>query len=217
MRNRKIVTDFTALCGRIGIFGGTFDPVHKAHVKIAGIAREVKNLDAVVFMPDRKNPLKDAAPVAGHEERLEMLLLAVDNESSFFVSDFELRNEQCSFTAETLAAVRNQIPSGSSLYFILGSDSLATLPLWRNVKEIFRLATIVPVARRSFGLERLEDIAPALPAGYVEKLRREFIETPFLDVSSFDIRAKIKNAPPWPLELPEPVRNYIEEKNLYRQ
>lgn len=216
MADAKIVKGFSDLRGRIGVFGGTFDPVHRAHLKIARAAFNAENLDAVVFVPNKKNPLKADTPVAGDKERLEMLLLAVDNEPSFFVSDIELKKEECSFTAQTLASIKEQLPSGSSLFFILGSDSLESLPRWYNVEEIFGLATVVPIARRSFGRERLEELAPLLPPACMGKLRDEFIDIPFLDVSSSEIRASIKHAPPWPLELPEPVRKYIEERNLYR-
>lgn len=183
---------------RVGVFGGTFDPVHVGHLAIALAAIEAVPLEEVVFVPARRSPLKDSAPVASEADRHTMLLRAVAGEPRFTVSRLELERDPPSYTLDTLEALR---PRGE-LFLILGSDALADLPRWRSPERIRALATIL-VARRPGAPE---------PDG---SLARAF-DAPALDISSRELRARAARGRSLRYLVPDGVWQHIEHHGLYR-
>jgi nicotinate-nucleotide adenylyltransferase len=181
----------------IGVFGGTFDPVHVGHLAIANAALDELGLDRVYFVPARRSPLKQADPIASAEDRLAMLTAAIAGEPRFHVSGVELDRKGPSFTVDTLESLRGQGP----LFLILGSDAYADFERWREPARIRDLATIVLAARPG---------APNAPHGV------RMLDSPLMDISSRELRARAARGRSLRYLVPEAALRYIEEHRLYR-
>ncbi len=181
----------------IGVFGGTFDPVHVGHLAIANDALEELELESVFFVPARRSPLKQDGPVASAEDRLAMLTAAIADEPRFRVSPVELDRKGPSFTIDTLEALRAE----GALFLILGSDAYADFERWREPARIRDLATIVLAARPG---------APNAPRGV------RMLDSPLMDISSRELRARAARGRSLRYLVPEAALRYIEEHRLYR-
>ena len=187
---------------RVGVFGGTFDPVHVGHLAIAHAALESIPLDRVLFVLAKRSPLKEHGPVASEADRLRMLELAVATEPRFAVSRLELDRDGPSYTVDTLERLA-QLNRADELFLILGSDAIADLPRWKGPDRIARLATLI-VAERPGAPARAGD-APIVP-----------IDAPRLDISSRELRARAARGRSLRYLVPEPVLRHIEARGLYR-
>jgi nicotinate-nucleotide adenylyltransferase len=182
---------------RIGVFGGTFDPVHVGHLAIANAALEELGLDRVVFVPARRSPLKQEGPDASASHRLAMLASATAHEPRFQVSKVELDRDGPSYTVETLETLRGE----GELFLILGSDAYADFERWRHPERIRSLATIVLAARPG---------APNAPRDV------RVLDLPLMDISSRELRARGARGRSLRYLVPEAALRYIEEHRLYR-
>lgn len=180
----------------VGVFGGSFDPVHNGHLAIALAALESIPLDRVVFVPARRSPLKDDAPAASETDRVAMLDLATRDEPRFAVSRIELDRPAPSYTVETLEALAGE----GRLFLILGADAARDLPRWRDPERVRTLATLV-VARR----QGAEDGGRATIV----------LDTPLMDISARELRARAAQGRSLRYLVPDPVWRYIQEKHLY--
>ena len=187
---------------RVGIFGGTFDPVHVGHLAIANAALESIPLDRVLFVPARRAPLKEHGPVAGEADRFAMLELAVVGEPRFSVSRIELDRAGPSYTVDTLEA----LAGADELFLILGGDALAALPRWKDPDRIATLATLVVAERPG---------APERP-GHARHASIIAFDAPRLDISSRELRARAARGRSLRYLVPEPVWRHIEARGLYR-
>ncbi len=196
---------------RLGIFGGTFDPVHVGHLAAAENVRETLGLDAVVFMPAGVPVFKLDKKVTPGEDRLAMCRLAVADNPFFDVSDIEVRRPGNTYTYETLRVLREHFPANVSLYFIAGADAILSLGKWRNALEISQLAHIVGMARPGYSSEA------AAQAIYAEGQRIEvdFVEVPGLDISSSHVRASARCGRSIRYVVTDEVRDYIMDARLY--
>ena len=181
----------------VGVFGGTFDPVHVGHLAIANAALDELALDRVYFVPARHSPLKQDGPIASAEDRIAMLAAATHDETRFRVSPVELDRTGPSFTIDTLESLRDQGP----LFLILGSDAYADFERWREPARIRDLATIAVAARPG---------APNAPQGV------RMLDLPLMDISSRELRARAARGRSLRYLVPEAVLRYIEEHRLYR-
>ena len=181
----------------IGVFGGTFDPVHVGHLAIANAALDELGLDRVYFVPAQRSPLKQDGPVASAEDRLAMLTAATEDDPRFRVSTVELDREGPSFTVNTLESLRGE----GELFLILGSDAYADFDRWREPARIRDLATIVLAARPG---------APNAPAGV------RMLDSPLMDISSRELRARAARGRSLRYLVPKAALRYIEEHRLYR-
>ena len=181
----------------VGVFGGTFDPVHVGHLAIANAALDELGLDRVYFVPARRSPLKQGGPVASAEDRLAMLTAATADEPRFRVSSVELDRDGPSFTVDTLEALRSEGP----LFLILGSDAYADFGRWREPERIRDLATIVLAARPG---------VPNAPAGV------RMLDSPLMDISSRELRARAARGRSLRYLVPKAALRYIEEHRLYQ-
>jgi nicotinate-nucleotide adenylyltransferase len=188
---------------RIGIFGGTFDPPHVGHFLAASDAFEALSLDRVVFVPAAAQPLKSAI-VASPADRLAMVQALIGDDPRFAVDPIEIERGGLSFTVETLRALHERWKSDASLALVLllGADAAATLPQWREPGEVASLAEIV-ILKRTKGFE-----APPVMG--------KVIDTRTVDVSSTEIRARVRAGQSIRGFVPEPVAAYIEGRRLYR-
>jgi nicotinate-nucleotide adenylyltransferase len=191
--------DEEALKARVGVFGGTFDPVHVGHLAIALAALESVPLDRVLFVPARRSPLKDRDPIASVADRVAMLQAAIAGEPRFALSRVELDRDGVSYTVDTLEALRSE----GELFLILGSDALADLARWRAPGRIRELATILVAAR------------PGAPEPDAVHRARAF-DAPRLDISSRELRARAARGMSLRYLVPDAVWEQIRKRGLYR-
>lgn len=188
-----------ALMPRVGVFGGTFDPVHVGHLAIALAALESVPLDRVLFVPARRSPLKDRDPVASVADRVAMLGAAIAHEPRFALSRVELDRDGPSYTVTTLEALRSQ----GQLFLILGSDALADLGRWRDPERISELATLLVAAR------------PGAPEPDPVHAAQAF-DAPRLDISARELRARAARGMSLRYLVPDAVWEHIARRGLYR-
>lgn len=194
---------------RIGIFGGTFNPPHRAHSLLAEEARKQLHLDKILFIPSAVPPLKDKSKVLEIKHRLAMAKIAYGNSPFNEVSDIEIKNKKGkSYTVNTLTKLRRLYKNESVEFFlILGIDNIIDFPKWKSPEKLFKLANIVLMKRPGFKIEDIE-------SKYLKKI--VFINTELFDISSTSIREKVKeNKPIKSLVLPE-IEKYIKQNNLYK-
>ncbi len=199
---------------RLGILGGTFDPVHYGHLLLAECAREQCRLDQVWFMPAALPPHKQGQVITPAENRIEMLELATGGNPSIVVSRQETERGGLSYTVDTLTQLAAEDPK-RELFFLLGADSLIDLPYWRDPTEICRLA--VPVVVRRAGQEI--DFSPLTALVEPERLslfRQHQVEMPLVELSSRDLRSRIARGLGIRYRTPRAVEKYIETHALYR-
>jgi len=188
---------------RIGILGGTFNPIHKAHVRLAELAKEKFKLDKVIFMPTYFPPHKKEPDTASPQLRYEMVQLAIDGKSGFEVSDIEIKKRGTSYSVDTLKVLKKKFGPDTDLFFITGSDSLGELSTWKDIDEIFKLSRFIIANRPGFPLKNVP-------------VEAEILKISDMDISSSDIRKKIKEGEGISDIVPERVVSYIRGKRLYK-
>lgn len=184
---------------RVGVFGGTFDPVHVGHLSIAQAALECVPLDRVIFVPARRSPLKDRGPFASEEDRLAMLRLATADEPRFEVSTVELDRPGISYTVDTLEALAGE----GVLYLVMGADAAGGFERWRRPERIRELATLLVASRPG---------APTPP----ERQGVVVFDAPCLDISSRELRTRSARGRSLRYLVPEAALQYLEGHGLYR-
>jgi len=197
---------------RLGLYGGTFDPIHAGHLIIASEIQAVLGLDEVVFVPAGVPPHKDAAHVTPATDRLAMLQLAVADNAAFTADTLELERVGWSFTVDTVAIFREREPS-TELWFIMGGDSLADLPTWRDPGEIVSLARLAVAARPGWDVD-LEAVNRQVPES---NGRIDVVPTPLIGIASHEIRDRVRDGRPFRYLVPETVCDYIVSHRLYGQ
>jgi nicotinate-nucleotide adenylyltransferase len=188
---------------KIGLFGGSFDPVHLGHLLVAQAAREEAGLGRLYFIPAAQSPFKPATQPAPAAERLKWLRLALAGDDGAEIDDQEIRRGGVSYTIDTLRVYAGRFP-GAELFYLIGGDQPAHLPMWREAKELARLAQFLIIPRPG-------ETASALPAPFCGRVLRGFP----LDVSSSDIRRRIQGKRPWAHLVPTAVAEAIRNNGLY--
>lgn len=203
---------------RIGIFGGSFDPVHLGHLVVAECCREHARLDRVVFVPTAIQPFKQSRQPAAGQHRSEMLALAVGGNPAFEISTAELDRGGVSYTVDTLAALR-EAHLDDELHLILGPDALASLPDWREPARILDLAGVIAVER-----DGLDDVSSAVQESRLatllgpERSRRivaDKVRVPALGIRSSDLRTLVAAGRSIRYRTPRAVEQYIATHGLY--
>lgn len=199
-------------CRRIGIMGGTFNPVHNGHLLIAEQSYHEYHLDQILFMPAGHPPHKQRQNISGYEDRLAMLLLATEDIPYFGVSDYELNKKSLSYTYETLSYFTRQYPD-NEYYFIMGADSVKDLDNWCHPEIILKLAHILAAVRGDTDVEALNREADKLRSKYGARI--SLLGAPELDISSRELRARVAKGASIRFMVPDKVRKYIYEHHLY--
>ncbi len=199
---------------RLGIYGGSFDPVHLGHLLLAETCREACELDRVLFLPCGQSPHKPRGAVATGQQRAEMLAFAVAGDPRFGVCRIELERSGPSFTVETLRQLRVEQPD-SEFFFLMGADSLADLPLWREPQAILELATIVAVNRGHRPPPDWSSLESRLGPSVRDRVR--FVTMPAIDLSATEIRERIRLGQSVRFRVPRAVEEYIRHNGLYQQ
>lgn len=199
---------------RIGIFGGSFDPVHRGHLLLAECCWRQARLDRIEFIPTAQQPLKPRGPVASEADRLAMLRLAIAERPEFSLSTIEIDRGGVSYTVETLRMLQQAHP-GAELFFLMGADSLADFPTWREPATICELATPLVVRRAGTPPPNFEALAPLVSAERLKAIRNQEVEMPATPISSSAIRRLIAERGEWQALVPDGVGRYIEQHRLY--
>ena len=187
---------------KIGILGGTFNPIHIGHLILAEEAREKLGLDKIIFVPTNLAPHKDNSDVAPALDRLSMVKLAIRGNKYFQVSDIEIKRNGRSYTIDTIKELKCQFPE-DSLYFVIGSDLLKYLDAWKDLTEIINLVSFIVATRPGYPLEKLPRFIKTM-------------EIRAVDVSGFEIRSCIKENKSFRYLVPEAVYKHITENSLYK-
>lgn len=199
---------------RVGIMGGTFDPIHYGHLVTAEIARTEYSLDTVVFVPSGNPPHKKGYPVTPAEDRYMMTVLATITNPNFEVSRIEVDRPGPSYTIDTLKAFRELYGPDAELFFITGADATLEIFTWRDTPSLLKLCNFIAATRPGYDIERLECM--------VEEIRKythnsvHIMEVPALAISSTDIRRRVREGRPIRYLLPDTVASYIAKSGLYR-
>lgn len=198
---------------RIGVLGGSFDPVHEGHVHLAWDAMKQAGLHRVILVPARIQPFKqDRIPASG-EDRTEMLRLAFGGGEDFSVSAVELEREGVSYTYLTMRALQAQFGPSARLFFITGTDSLLKLDSWRNSGELLSSYSFIVGSRPGYRKDELIAKAEELKENYGADIL--MIENDLFDISSTEIRERIAAGRPIHGMVPPAVEAYIRERGLY--
>ena len=198
---------------RVGIMGGTFDPIHIGHLILAECAYEQFQLDAVQFLPSGNPPHKaDRADGATDEERLEMVSLAIRDNPHFLLDAEEMRRSGFSYTSDTLVALRKQHPD-TDYYFIIGADSLLSFDSWREPEIISRNCVLLAAGRDQISDSVIEEKMDELRERY--KARICLLNTPNIDISSTELRHLRQEGHSLRYYVPDDVREYIRQKGIY--
>lgn len=199
----------------IGLFGGSFNPVHHGHLMAAQSALETFDLSQVWFVPSRVAPHKTQPRQADPDHRLAMLRLATEHNLDFDVCDEEIRRGGVSYTVDTVERLRSRHPR-TRFSFIVGSDTLADLHGWKDIGRLLTLCDIVTIARPGFDLNTLGANALNLPPPWPEKLLARAAAGVRMDISSSDIRHRVAEGMSIRYMVPPEVEMYIAEHALYQ-
>lgn len=198
---------------RVGVLGGTFDPIHYGHLAAAEEAREVLELAKVIFVPSGRPPHKRFHEMVGSEHRWKMTVLATEDNPAFAVSRVELDRPGTSYTVDTLRLLQEQMPD-SELYFVTGADMFLDLPAWKEPEEILRSYHFVAVTRPGWDLERLDGRLSLLVERYRSQVH--ILRVPGVAVSSTEIRQRLQVGRSVRYLVADRVVQYIQQEGLYR-
>ncbi|HUI06659.1 MAG TPA: nicotinate-nucleotide adenylyltransferase [Verrucomicrobiae bacterium] len=197
---------------KIGILGGTFNPIHLGHLLTAQDALEQLGLERVIFIPSATPPHKVVDKLASGRDRLRMIRLAIHGQHRFDVDDLEIERGGKSYSVDTLTELRRRHPR-AALYFIIGADSLRELHLWREVRRLVTLCTFVTVPRPGFEPKPVVD--PRLDPATRRRLRQQVLRGHACAIASRDIRARVASRRSIRYLVPDAVREYIRRRRLY--
>ena len=200
----------TGVGKRLGVMGGTFDPIHFGHLVTAEEALAQFRLDEVVFVPTGRPWMKEHEVVSSSEDRYLMTVIATASNPRFSVSRIEVDREGPTYAVETLRALRDEQGAGTDIFFITGADAVVEILHWKDPDELFELAHFIAATRPGYDLTNLDAETLGSPR------RVETMHIPALAISSTDVRRRIAEGRPIRYLVPEGVKSYIEKAELYR-
>jgi nicotinate-nucleotide adenylyltransferase len=192
---------------KVGLFGGTFDPIHVGHLISAEFIRDILDLNEIIFIPAKNHPLKNNDSISLEKDRYQMVQLAIQDNSGFSLSDIELGLNKISYTIDTIKLFRERMPADSGIYFLMGMDNVNQIHKWKNPKILVKDCQIVAFGRPGFDINK-----KAKP--YAEHIK--IIQIPLIEISSSDIRARVRKNQTIRYLVPAKVEEYINENNLYK-
>ncbi len=214
------------MMNRIGLLGGSFNPIHIGHLRVAEEVREALELSRVVFIPLHVPPHKEPGEIIATHHRLAMAELAIEDNDAFAVSDIETKREDKSYTLYTLRHFLKELPPGGELFFILGTDAFAEITTWHRWREVLPMCHFVVMSRPGKSFAQPGD---AMPAAYAERYRDKgdgvwqmkegarliFLPVTPLEISSSDIRRRLRAGGSVRYLVPDPAIGYLEQHGLY--
>ena len=211
---------------RLGILGGTFDPVHFGHLRLAEEIGEELELERVYLIPAAAPPHKEKKPITSFRHRLQMVRMAASASPMLEALDMEGRRQGLSYSIETLREFHRIFPDDLKLFFIVGMDAFVEIETWKEYKSLFDYADFVVVERPGISSKKLEPLLLSLGVGFKKKSEHRFVagsgngliyrQATLMDISSTRIREKVAGGKSIRFLLPQAVISYIEENGLYR-
>ena len=201
---------------RIALYGGSFNPIHNGHLIVARLIAERLDLDRVILLPSKRPPHKQTQDLLDAAHRAEMVKLAIHDEPPFEFSDFDMTREGPSYTIDTVAHFRDVLGPDVELHWIIGADSLAELSAWHRAGELIHACRIITAARRGSDEIEWQRVGTLLTDEQITHLKAGILQTPVIDISSTDIRDRVRCGRSIRYLVPDPVREYIEQHGLYR-
>ncbi len=201
---------------RIGILGGSFNPVHLGHLLLAQTAIEQLELNRVLFMPCAIQPHKSSGMLAQGDLRKRMLESAIQDHPAFELLDIELQRGGVSYSVDSLRTLSRLYPN-AQLFFLIGADTLIDLHLWKDIDAIFGLCTLAVFARPGYDLDILDPEQLCLSAAKVERIRNHVIRVRQVDISASDIRHRVAEGLNIRYLVPQSVEMIIQEHHLYQR
>jgi len=198
----------------IAVFGGTFDPVHYGHLVAANEVMEAFSTDGVVFMPAGMPSHKDSSCVTDNELRFEMTKIAISSNPKFFVSRMEIERGGPSYTIDTVLELKKLLKPDAKIYFLIGADSVFQVFSWKNARELITMCEFIGVTRPGYNKRELYGRIKDINQSCESKIH--FFEIPAFDISSSEVRERIKEGKSIKYLVPEGVEEYIYKKGLYR-
>ncbi|MEO6458639.1 MAG: nicotinate-nucleotide adenylyltransferase [Chloroflexia bacterium] len=195
---------------RLGVVGGSFDPIHIGHLIMASAAREALNLDLLLFVPTAIQPLKQDRPASAPEHRVAMVELAIEENPYFSLSRVDVDRPGPSYTVDTLSLLRQEYPQ-AAFWFILGADALHSFPRWRDPEGILAQARLAIVRRPGVAVDvtALSQSLPQLQDAI------DWVDAPLIDISSTDLRRRAAEGLSLKYRVSDPVHEYIDANKLY--
>jgi nicotinate-nucleotide adenylyltransferase len=200
---------------RIGIYGGTFDPVHLGHLILAEQCRDQGRLDQVWFVPAYQPPNKREQGITRFEQRIEMLQLALAGNSAFRINELEKERSGPSYTVDTVAELQRRHP-GDDFFLLVGGDSLLDLPNWYQPRRLVQSVGLMVMYRPGYPELSAEQLRSALQLPDEAGLRLQVAQTPLIDIASRELRRSIAECRSVRYLVPRAVECYVQEKRLYR-
>ena len=199
---------------RLGVMGGSFDPIHNGHLGTAFAMEKALTLDEVLFIPAYISPFKQWKEAAPGHERYAMVELAIKDHPTWKASDMELKRTGISYTYDTIVALKKEQEVGTEIFFIIGADSALELTKWYKIKEMLELCTFVVATRPGF-LGQIDAAKKELAeAGLTNIL---WVKTPEIEISSTEVRKKVQQGLSIENFVPKAIVEYIRQRDLYRQ
>ena len=198
---------------KVGVLGGTFDPVHIGHLIIAEAVQVQLRLEKVLFVPAGQPWLKLQHPITPVGYRVEMLRLAILPNLYFELSNVEVERSGPSYTIDTMVELRNRLGAQADLFFILGCDALAQFAEWKEPSKLIQLCRLAVVPRANLAFSALEDLERHIP-GITDRV--SYVATPIIDISSSQIRERVARGLSIRYLVPDKVEEYIAQRRLYR-
>ena len=199
---------------KIAVLGGTFDPVHLGHLAVAAEACNLLNLNQLIFMPAGRPYFKNLENISAAKHRLNMLKLAIAGQPHYQISLIEIEREGPSYAVDSMARIKSGLKPEDELYFIMGWDSLLSLPQWYEASRLIEICRIVAAPRPGYPLPDVSQIEKDLP-GLAH--RCIVMERPLIDISSTAIRQKVAAGLPIDDAVPPAVAEYIRKEGLYKK
>jgi len=197
---------------KIGVLGGTFDPIHLGHLIVAEEARARLNLPQTLFVPAGQPWLKTNNVISPAEHRVEMIRLAIADKPYFKLSTMEIERPGPTYTVDTIAALKGQLSPGDELFFILGWDNLIQLPQWREPSRLIKMCRLVAIPRVGYPTPELTSLEAAIP-GLSQRVI--LLDSPRVDINASEIRQRVAQGLSIHHLVPEPVERYIKQHKLY--
>ncbi|MCF7954745.1 MAG: nicotinate (nicotinamide) nucleotide adenylyltransferase [Phycisphaerae bacterium] len=201
---------------KIILFGGTFDPIHNAHIQVANAAANEIGAQRVIFIPARRSPHKKNIPSADQSQRFEMISLAVEGYRNFEVSDCEFQRKEPSYTIDTVMHFKNLFGPQAKLYWLVGADAVGELCNWYRISELIDNCYLSFMPRT--GGDRLDftGLDEIIGIDRRKKLEKHTLNTPLIEISSTEIRQRIADSADLSMMLDPKIADYIVENGLYR-
>ncbi len=199
---------------KIGVMGGTFNPIHVGHLMLAEWAMEAAGLDQILFMPAGCPYMKDNSHLPDGDSRIQMTELAIEDHPAFAVDRMEVAREGYTYTCDTMEQLKKEYPD-DTLYFIMGADCLYTIEKWRDPERIFRACHVIAAARNGSSLSQMEEKCRELSHKFHGKIL--LLKFPAVEISSTEIRERAALGRSIRYLVPEKVREYIIKNRLYQE